>query len=356
MNLDKASIYQKLDQSRVADSITFLPRQLHQVLDDAPAITIPKSYSRINNILVNGMGGSNLGARILRSIMKESLPIPFDIEPGYQIPGYVGPDTLYVLSSYSGNTEEPLSVYPEVKKRKAKILAICSSRDNRLKRLMEKEKIPGYIFDPRENPCGEPRLGVGYSILGIIMLLSRSGIFKISATEIEKIIIQLERSDLGLRINVPIEKNIAKKSAIQLYKHIPVLIGAEHLEGNLHALRNQYCESAKNFCEYLTVPDLNHFALEGLSYPAANAKNLIFFFFLSSLYHPRVQKRIALTEKAVSKNGIATIKYKLKGTARLAQAFELLQFGSWLTFYAGIANGIDPVNTPWVAWFKKELG
>lgn len=355
MPLDNPSIFKKLDQGRVAESISYLPHQLRQVLSDAEYIKIPREYAQIKNVVINGMGGSNLGARIIKSVMLENLSVPFNIEPGYQIPGYVNSDTLFVISSYSGTTEEPLSVYKEVKRRRAKILAICSKGKGQLEKMIMKDNIPGYIFDPVENPCGEPRLGVGYSVFGMMVMLAKAGLFKIKVKEIEEIINSLEIRDRRLRVSEPTRNNAAKQLALQSYNHIPILVGAEHLEGGLHALRNQFCESSKNFCDYLTIPDLNHFAMEGLSFPITNNKNMIFLLFQSQLFHPRIQKRIKLTKEVIKKYKIPVISYELKCETKIEQAFELLQLGSWLTFYVGILNNIDPVKTPWVAWFKKKL-
>jgi fructoselysine-6-P-deglycase FrlB-like protein len=43
------------------------------------------------------------------------------------------------ISSDSGSTEEVLSVYQEVKKRGAKIIAIAAKEDNKLQRLIAKD-------------------------------------------------------------------------------------------------------------------------------------------------------------------------------------------------------------------------
>ena len=43
--------------------------------------------------------------------------------------------------------------------------------------------------------------------------------------------------------------------------------------------RNQINESGKFFSAYLDIPELNHYAMEGLVNPKSNHKNLLFFFF-----------------------------------------------------------------------------
>jgi len=355
MNLDNLNQYKKLDTGQVAKSISLLPDQVRQVLHEARLIKIPREYSKVTQVVVNGMGGSNLGAGIVKSVFADQIKVPLSITPGYRVPAHVNKNTLYVISSYSGTTEEPLSVYREVKKRGAKIVAITSCAKKKLEKLMIKEDIPGYIFRPEYNPSNQPRLGLGYGIFGMAVLLAKAGLFKIKVKQVEDMIASLEIWDRGLRPVIKTKNNIAKQIAKKLHNQLPVLVGAEFLAGNLHSLRNQLCENSKKFASYLTLPELNHYAMEGLAYPASNKRTLIFLFFDSKFYHPRIQKRSYLTKKVVKKNNIRVIEHKLKGRTKLMQAFEMLQLGTWVSYYSGALNNIDSVKIPWVDWFKKQL-
>jgi glucose/mannose-6-phosphate isomerase len=58
----------------------------------------------IENVVVAGMGGSALAAALLKVWLKNELKMPFEILRGYDIPAYVGANTLFIASSYSGNT------------------------------------------------------------------------------------------------------------------------------------------------------------------------------------------------------------------------------------------------------------
>lgn len=356
LNLDDQKLYKKLDAGKAAKSITMLPAQMKQVLDQAHLVKVPREYSRITQAVVNGMGGSNIGIGLVRSALSDRLKLPITITPGYQMPASVDKNTLYLISSYSGNTEEPLSVYREVKRRGAKILAICKAGDSRLARLMMKDNIPGYMFKPEFNPSGQPRLGLGYLVLGAAMLLAKAGLFSIKESELQDIIAKLELFDQKLRPLEPIKINQAKQIAVKLYGKTPVIIGAEFLAGNLNILRNQFNETSKNFAGYLELPDLNHFALESLANPKSNKNNLIFLFIGSSLYHARVQKRADLTKQVIKKNKIKFIEHKLRGASKLEQALEMMQFGAWASYYLAMLNNVNPAKIPWVGWFKKELG
>jgi glucose/mannose-6-phosphate isomerase len=356
MELDNIKQIQKMDKGQVAKSIELLPAQIRQVLDDARLINIPREYSKCTHVVVNGMGGSNLGIRIIKNVLADQIKIPISITPGYTVPNYVGPDTLYIISSYSGDTEEPLSVYQEIKKRRAKIMAITMyNPKNKLGKLMLKENIPGYIFKPEYNPSGQPRLGVGYTAFGTAAIMAKAGLFKIKVREIEDMITSMEIWGRLYKIKSPIKNNEAKLLAEKIWGRIPVFIGAEFLVGNLHALRNQINECAKQFASYLPLPDLNHYAMEGLVNPKENKDNLIFIFVDSKLYSPRIQKRATLTKKVVAKNKIPVFPFVLKGENKITQAFELLQLGSWTSYYLGMLNDVDPIKIPWVDWFKKQL-
>lgn len=356
MNLDNLKQIKNFDKGKVAESISLLPDQIRQVLGEARLIKIPREYSKVTQVVVNGMGGSNLGAGIIKAVFSGQIKVPISIVPGYNVPFHVNKNTLYIISSYSGTTEEPLSVYKEVKKRGAKILAITSgNKKSKLAKLMIKDNIPGYIFKPTYNPSFQPRLGLGYAIFGLAVILAKAGLFKIKIDEIKDLIAKLEIRDRKLRPTVPAKNNLAKAIAKKLFTRQPIIVGAEFLIGNLRVMRNQFCENSKNFATYLTLPELNHYALESLVNPKSNRRNLVFLFLDSNLYHPRIQKRSRLTKQVVKRNKIKVISYKLKGKTKLMQAFEILQLGTWITYYLAMLNKVNPAEIAWVDWFKKQL-
>jgi glucose/mannose-6-phosphate isomerase len=51
----------------------------------------------VTHIVVNGMGGSNLGANIIKTVFAKELQVPMTITPGYHVPGFVDHRTLYIL-------------------------------------------------------------------------------------------------------------------------------------------------------------------------------------------------------------------------------------------------------------------
>ncbi|MEA3272735.1 MAG: SIS domain-containing protein [Patescibacteria group bacterium] len=322
----------KSDEAKVLSSISGLKNQCQDVWHAALRLKIKKQ--KVKNIVVAGMGGSALGAHIVLSVFGDSLESPFVIVNNYFLPEFVNKDTLVILSSYSGNTEEALSCLEDAKKRKAKI--VCLTSGGLLEKRAKQNKISLVIFDTKHNPSGAPRFGLGYSIFGILGILSKTGVLKIKKPQ----------------VNILIQKDFSKKMAKKLYGKIPVVVGSEFLVGNLHAFQNQLHETAKNFACYFELPELNHHLMEGLD---KGKKNLVFLFLESNFYHKKNQKRYSLTKEIVKKNKISIVDYKLKSKDKLLASLECLAFSSLVSFYLGALNRVNPVENPWVDYFKKKL-
>lgn len=344
-NLDDLTQIKALDKSNALDSIKQLPQQIHQAWTESFSIEIPPEYKNISNIVICGMGGSSYGARIVKSLYDGAkiTKVPIELVNNYWLPGYVNSDSLVILSSYSGSTEETLECAKQAKEKGAKIIGITTG--GQLSRFLNTNNYPSYIFNPVYNPSGQPRIGVGYMVCGLIGMLSKLGFIPVGDDEIAKII-----SYLGTFDNEPV-----KKLAQNLTDKIPVIIVSDFMEGAAYAIRNPFHETAKQFALHFVVPELNHHLLEGLSFPGDLKKYLYFIFFLSDFYDTRNKKRMQLTIDLVKQNNIPVETIMLKGDTALMQVFELIQLGSWVTFYLAMLHDIDPSEIPWVDYFKKEL-
>ncbi len=333
------------------ESLKRLPDQIRLALHDSRTLNFPQTASIINNIVINGMGGSNLGGYIAKAIFNRGIKIPIIVEPGYTVPSYVNDKTLYIISSYSGTTEEPQVAYKTAKRQRAIVVVITSDNDNPLKRLAEKEKLPAFLFSPTANPSGQPRLGLGYGLASLLAVFKKFGIITLADREVKEIINQLKRrNNFYLKPNNEVER-LAKK----LTGHEALLISGQIFSGNVRTMRNQWCETAKNFASYLTLSDMNHFALEGLAYPNDIKKRLIALCIESDFYETKIKRRLELTKEVMKKNKLEVLSYHPTGKTILAQSFDLVQCGSWLTYYLSLHNHVNPLEVPWVDWFKQQL-
>ena len=250
------------DPSNVLGSTAMFPDQCQQAWEESSRITFDDEYKDIYNIVVCGMGGSRFTPKTIKELYRKKIKEPYEIVEDYTLPGYVDHDTLVILSSYSGTTEEVLACREDAIKRGARITAVSS------KKITDG---PSYVFDPKYNPSGQPRIGAGYLLMGHLGLLKALGMIDVTDEEV-KIAIEHARS---------IGENPGKQLANILFDKHPFIITAEFLKGFGNGFANQINETAKMISDYRYIPELNHHLLEGLSHPDTLHQNGLFLFFLS---------------------------------------------------------------------------
>ncbi|MCR4312545.1 MAG: bifunctional phosphoglucose/phosphomannose isomerase, partial [Candidatus Uhrbacteria bacterium] len=119
MNLDSHKTYAALDASDIRFGIEHLPEQIRLSWEDTREFSAPAPFSRVGHVVIVGMGGSALGPHMLVSIMGERLKVSVTVINDYRLPGFVGPKTLVILSSFSGTTEEVIAAGDLAKSRGA---------------------------------------------------------------------------------------------------------------------------------------------------------------------------------------------------------------------------------------------
>jgi glucose/mannose-6-phosphate isomerase len=353
INLDNLEQIKELDKGNYLGSVEALADQVRQTWEEVQKIVIPEDYRQVNKIVLNGMGGSSFGGLVVKAVFADRLQVPLEVINSYTVPAYVDENTLFIFASYSGTTEEILNTIDEAISRGAKCMGI--SAGGKLGEVLTQKNLPYYRLDPKFNPSNQPRAGLGYSIIGAAGLLKQAGLLELTQKDIDEVISVLEETNAKYGVSVGSDANLAKQYAMELLEKVIVLVAAEHLAGSVHVFRNQLHETAKNFADYFLLSELNHHLMEGLSHPWTNPENLIFLQFKSGLYYPRIQKRLAITKDVIEQNKIPVLELELAAESKLAQAFELIGFGGWCSFYLSMLNGVNPSLIPWVDYFKNKL-
>lgn len=350
--LDDRKKISALDKSGVLASIEQLPDQIEQTWAVTKTIQIPDEYRQVSRIVVSGMGGSALGAHVIKTLFKDSLRMPLEIVNHYELPSYVDAQTLVVLSSYSGTTEETLVSAKQAEEKGAKIAIITAGGD--LLKLAKEKKYPVFLIEPSHNPSNQPRMAIGYSVFGQLGLFHALGVISVSDAEVQAVLHLLRANAPSLSPDET-EKNTAKFLAYSCVDTMAILVSSEHLEGATHVFNNQLNENAKNLTTQLTIPEMNHHYMEGLSFPTAIKENIRFLFVNSALYHPRVQVRYPLTREVAEQAGFHCETIQAVSKTKMEQVWEVIQLGAYTNFYLAILNGIDPAPIPTVDWFKDKL-
>ena len=161
------------------DMIKSFPSQIKIQYKNLSALDFYSNrYSHINHIVIAGMGGSAISGDIASNILKDYLDIPMTVVRDYTLPKWVNTDTLVILSSYSGNTEETLSVAKEAILVTKKIVSITTGGE--LKNISDKNSVPCAMM-----PAGfQPRAALGYSLTTLLILFNKIHLINKDAIEV----------------------------------------------------------------------------------------------------------------------------------------------------------------------------
>lgn len=350
--LDSREEIAKLDKSNMMGSVEALGKQVEHAWREAQNIPFTPT-AEVRNVVIAGMGGSGLGGDVIKHLYKDRLSVPIEIIHDYTLPKYVNENTLVVLASYSGGTEEILACSDEAHQKNAQIMVVAAGGE--LAKRAEEHQHPIYLIDPIYNPSNQPRMAVGYAIFGTIGLLAKAGIVNVSDDEVQEVIKAINKVVEDNNVEVLGESNPAKTLAFNMVGRRGVIVVSEFLEGAAHVAANQHNENAKAFVDYKVVPELNHHLMEGLRFPQSNATNHFFVMVQSQLYYPKNSLRMRLTQQVIENNEIDTLSVLLRAPSKISQVFEMIALFGFAGFYLSMLEGIDPSPIPFVDYFKDEL-
>ncbi len=336
----------------MAQTIAALPQQLIQTFEEVKKLKITPILAKPSNIVTVGMGGSGLGAHFINSIFSDEVQIPHIIVNDYVLPEFVGEASLVFLISYSGNTLETLDAAQQAMAKKSQIFVI--SAGGKLANFAKKNNLPHWVFDPKANFCGQPRLGLGYLALGQILVLEKLGQLEFSEENFKRILSVTDAAAKKFGLEVELGQNLAKSVASAIFGKMPVVIAAQFLEANAHIMVNQINENAKMPSFWFKYPEAAHHFLESLK-SLQTSENLVLVNLISEFYDDQIKKRFEITKELALKFMVKVVDVSLESGTPLEECFAMLIFSSWIAFYLAILEKIDPTPVTTVDYFKNRL-
>ncbi len=311
---------------------------------------ISRSSSGISCVVVLGMGGSAIGGEFAQGYLYDRVRVPMQVVRNYQLPAYVGPDTLVITSSYSGNTEETLAGYSEAVSRGAK--PICFTTGGELARRAEKAG-----HDVITIPPGfPPRAALGLSLVPLLKILGRLGLAPDATPEIDegiKLTAELAEEYGAARRS---DANPAKDLAEWLHGYVPVVYGSVPWV-SVVATRwcGQFSENSKLVAHRNELPEMNHNEIVGWSAHNPLTEMARVVFLRDSEDHIRVAKRIEITAESVASSGARVRSVESRGASRLARLLSLVVLGDFASLYLALLTGADPTPVRPIDKLKARL-
>lgn len=320
--------------------IAAFPGQLEEALSIGQSYTFKNSAANPTNVVLTGLGGSGIGGSIIQNYVADKLKVPFTVNKDYFLPAFVNSNTLVIVCSYSGNTEETLQAMKQAVKMKAQVVCITSGGE--VEKLAAKK---GYdcIIVPGGMP---PRTCVGYSIVEILFVLRHHGLLKTKfIPEIEAAIALLNAETRTLaRKGQAIAKKMAGK--------FPIIYAAQPYEGLAIRVRQQINENSKMLASHGVIPEMNHNELVGWRDKDDNYAVLLL---RNEDDYDRVQTRMEINKKIIRKCTSNITEVYSQGGSYLEKLFYFIHLTDWISFYLAELHEVDATEVKVIDFLKSSL-
>lgn len=349
VDLDNASVYRRFDKSGMLNHLHRFPEQCQKAWEEVLKFELPHEYTKISNVVILGMGDSAIGGDIVRRLALAESKLPVWVHRDYGLPAFVDASTLVIASSYSGNTEETLSAFPESLKTSARKLVITSG--GKLKHLAENKGIPVFVVDY----YGPLRAPFPHNFIPLVGIFQKLGLLADKSADLQEMVDILKKLSEDFIETRPLTTNPAKQLAAKLWGHIAVIYGAEILSEVARRWKAQFNENSKAWAFFESLPELNHNAVAGYEFPL-EAKERIFVLLLrSSSLNPRNLLHYEATAKLLAKAEIAYEFVEARGKSTLAQVMSLVFLSDYSSFYLAMLNEVDPTPIEAINFVKQYL-
>ena len=316
-------------------------KQLRDAIEIGAKSAIRNPKSEIRNAIVTGLGGSGLGGTIVSEIVAGECSVPVVVNKDYFLPAFVNENSLVIVSSYSGNTEETVQAMEAALKAKAKI--ICVTSGGKISE-MAKQNNCDIITIPGGSP---PRAALAYSLTQLFFILKKLQLVK---SDFEK---QLkDAADL-----VDAEENNIRKEAMEisdfLFNKMPVIYAADGFNGVATRFRQQLNENSKLLCWHHILPEMNHNELVGW---AGGNDDIAVVILRNKTDYSRTQARIEFSKKVFAQHTPHIKEIWSKGKIKLEQSIYLIHLTDWVSLFLAEKKGVDAVEVNIINELKGELG
>lgn len=346
--LDKPGKIKEIDKSDMLSFCIEAPRQCQEAVKLAQAVSI--DYPMPQTIIVAGMGGSAIGGGLLKNWAKDRITVPIEVCRAYSLPAYADKRTLVFVVSYSGETEEALSMFLDAIKRDCMIC--CISSGGELLEFAEKLKFP-HLRVPSGIP--QPRAALPYLFLPLPVFLERLGLISDINPEISEAIRILK---LVKRENLPeksLSSNFSKNLASKINGTVPVVYGFGIYRAVAQRYKQEFNENSKVPAKWEFFPELNHNEIVGWEAAKELAKCFSTIFIRDKDEPEEIQQRIEATEELIYERSKKIFEVWSVGESRLAKMLSAVYIGDLTSLYLAILRGVDPTPVETITLLKERM-
>ncbi len=348
MSLDDRQALRKIDESDMLGLLDNWPGMFDDALMLVDDFALPRDYHGADLIVIAGVGGSAVAGDLALAWLGPDLKKPVVVCREYSLPAFVSSRSLVVVVSFSGETEEALSCFVEAQKRKAHIITLGTG--GRLEKYARQVGVPHLKFAGRM----PPRVGLPYLFSGVAKILS-AALENGRAEELKRMPDFLGRLREEFRAESPTVRNEAKRIALKVHGHVPIIYASPPLSAVALRLKTEFNENGKMPCKWEVLPELKHNEVAGWMRGGSGAG------FVGLLLRDVREGEIAradvenLLRYALYGKLDEVLELRARGDLLAERLFSLIYLGEYASVYLGIMNGVDPTDIGAVRRLKEEL-
>lgn len=310
------------------------------------AIIIGKNYRfttekrEFTNVVITGLGGSGIGGSIVQNYVFDKTKVPVMVNKDYFLPAFVTKDSLVIVCSYSGNTEETLAAMQQAIKVKATV--VCITSGGKVAEIAGKKK-----FDCILVPAGmPPRSCLGYSLVQLLYTFNHFGL--IDSKFEKELVAAVKQMKAGEEDTQKKAKALAKK----MLGKTPVIYSAPLFEGIAVRFRQQLNENSKLLCWHAVIPEMNHNELVGWR---DDAPDKVVIIIRNNDDYVRTQARIEINKKVIKEHTSNVVELYSEGKSYWEKAFYVIHLTDWVSCYLADMRKLDATEVKVIDFLKGSL-
>jgi glucose/mannose-6-phosphate isomerase len=348
LGVPPARISGAVDSLGIFDVTAALPEQVETAMTAGRNLDGLPDRENVEQVVVLGMGGSGISGDVLVAVAGPFLPVPVTVVKSYELPDFVGHESLVFAISFSGDTEETVEAAGEAFEAGASLVAVTSGGE--LKRLAEEWGAP-VVDVPKNIP--QPRCAIGAMAIPPLTVLEEIGLFPGATGWVELAVDQLKRR----RDKLVLDGNEAEEIARRIGRTIPLVYGGQAVGATAAGRwKTQVNENAKSPAFSSVLPELGHNELAGWGQHGDITRQVITLVNLRhDAEHPQVARRFAIVSDILQEVVSDIVEVRAQGEGDLAQLLDLILIGDFVSLHLAAAEGVDPGPIPALDELKRRL-
>ncbi|MDQ4131291.1 MAG: bifunctional phosphoglucose/phosphomannose isomerase [Actinomycetota bacterium] len=336
----------RVDSDDMLGDILAQPAQLKDALWRVDATDLSGRDSS-SGLTVCGMGGSAIGGDLAAAAVGDRGDRPIRTVRDYSLGPRVGIDSLVLLASYSGDTEETVACYHEAGE--AGMDRVVLTSGGGLAEAAREDGVPVIGV-----PGGmAPRAAVAYMVVAVLECAYLCGAAPPMREEVRLASALLEDLTSEWGPDADDDTN-AKALARRLYGSVPIVYGADLTGPVAIRWKAQFNENVKTPAFYAMIPEANHNDLNG--WLGASELAPLFPVLLDDRgIDSRVRRRIELTARMAADGATGVETVVSRGDSPLERVLSLVLLGDLISVYLAVLSERDPTPVEVIQQFKQAL-